>query len=227
MTYCTEADARSAGARGSHAEIAAAITAAQERVDLYTGDTFQTVPLTVTAEVDQDGYAYLHRRIATITSVTWAGATAPIDPLGYRVSSSSVPGGRDRIELYGALGWADVTVLGAEPWNGGWVGFASRYGPPTVTVVGTFGWSSVPLQVRDATAALTAHLLGVDADRDDPTIYTDEEGNVLPVVTSPQQPALPTPEHTYQGEQRTNRTTGSRVVDELLEAYVRTPVRIS
>lgn len=217
MTYCTVAEAKSAGARGSAAELAAAIADATQRVDRYCGDLFAPTPLTITAEVDGNGYAYVHRRIVSVSSVTWAGSVTPIDPVGYRVSSSSQLGGRDRIELAGALGWSDVTILGAEPWAGGWLGYASRFGAPTVDVVGVFGWDAVPGQVRDATAQLAAYLRGSDADADDPTAQVDVEGNVLPVAPS----AQPAKEDSVR-----DRTTGSAVADELLADYVRAAVRI-
>lgn len=217
MSYCTREQAKSAGARGSAAELDAAIADAQERVERYTGDVFEPTVLTVDADVDSEGFAYLPRRVIDVDSVSWYGVATPIDVAGYRVSSSSTPGGRDRIELAGSLGWSDITVNGAEPWNGGWLGYASRFGSPRVTVVGTFGWAEVPSQVRDATALLAAHLRGTDADAEDPTVQVDVEGNVLPVVES----AKPAKSDSVR-----DRTTGSAVVDELLADYVRQPVRI-
>lgn len=230
MSYCTVAEAKSAGARGSQAEITAAIATAQERIDRYTSDVFEVTPLTIEATIDREGFAYLHRRVLTVSSVSWLGAASPIDPTGYRVSSSSAIGGRDRIELAGALGWSDITVLGAEPWNGGWVGYASRFGEPRVIVVGTFGWEAVPSQVRDACAQLAAHLRGTDADAEDPTILVDAEGNVMPVVESAQLTGGDA-KYAAQVEAQSvrtvrDRTTGSTVVDELLASYVREPVRI-
>jgi hypothetical protein len=226
MSYCTIEQAKSAGARGSDAEITQAIADAKERIDRYTSDVFEVTPLTIEADVDREGYAYLHRRIVTIDSVSWVAAGSVIDPTGYRVSSSTAVGGRDRIELAGALGWADITVLGAEPWNGGWAGLASRNGQlPRVVVVGTFGWATVPGQVRDACAQLTAFLRGIDADAEDPTILTDAEGNTMPVVESGRRPPEGTAAERESNTVR-DRTTGSLVADELLASYVREPVRI-
>lgn len=217
MSYCSRDEAKSAGARGSIAELDAAIADAQERIERYTSDVFEPTQLTIEADVDSEGFAYLRRRIITIDSVSWYGVATPIDAAGYRVSSSSNPGGRDRIELAGSLGWADVTINGAEPWNGGWLGYASRYGPPRVVVEGTFGWQTVPSQVRDACALLAAHLRGADADAEDPTVQVDVEGNVLPVVESVK-PA--------KSDSVRDRTTGSAAVDELLADYVRGVVRV-
>jgi hypothetical protein len=230
MSYCSIDEAKSAGARGSNDEITQAIADAQERIDRYTGDVFEIVPLTIEADVDREGYAYLHRRIVTIDSVTWLGAPTPIDAYAYRISSSATAvGGRDRIELASALGWSDVTVLGAEPWNGGWAGFASRYGSPRVSVVGTFGWATVPGQIRDACAQLAAYLRGLDADAEDPTILVDVEGNTMPVVPT----ARVSGETRYAAQVEAqsvrtvrDRTTGYVAVDELLASYVREPVRI-
>ena len=231
MSYCSIDEAKSAGARGSNDEITQAIADAQERIDRYTGDVFEIVPLTIEADVDREGYAYLHRRIVTIDSVSWVGVPSVIDPSGYRVSSSTAVGGRDRIELAGALGWADITVLGAEPWNGGWLGFATtrNWQLPRVSVVGTFGWAAVPGQIRDACAQLAAYLRGLDADAEDPTILVDVEGNTMPVVPT----ARVSGETRYAAQVEAqsvrtvrDRTTGYVAVDELLASYVREPVRI-
>jgi hypothetical protein len=175
--------------------------------------------------VDGEGFAYLHRRIVSITSVSWYGASTPIDPLGYRVSSSSAIGGHDRIELAGALGWSDITILGAEPWNGGWAGYSARYGGARVVVVGTFGWATIPGAVRDATAQLAAYLRGNDADAEDPSVLVDTEGTVLPVAPSVRKTHQGTAEERESDTVR-DRTTGYGVADELLADYVRRAVKI-
>jgi hypothetical protein len=226
--YCTTEQARSAGATGSDAEIAAAITAASTRVERYTSELFEPTALTLDLDVDSDGIARPRKRIQSVTSVTWYGAPAPIATTGYRVSSST-NGGRDEIALYGDLSWADVTVLGAEPWNGGWANL-SRSRDPRVSVVGVFGWDAPPYDVVQATALIAAHIRDADVltDSAEGGTTADAEGNVLPVV-----PPFSSNETTEKAVEREvqqlglarARTTGVLAADSLLASYVREPVR--
>lgn len=225
MSYCTDEQARSAGATGTAAEVAEAIAAAQDRVNRYTGDLFEPTALTMTLDVDGDGVARTRRRIQTITSVTWLGAPQPMAASSYVVSSSAT-GGRDTIGLYGDLSWADVTVNGAEPWNGGWANL-SRGRDPQVVVVGVFGWDTVPVDVTLATALVAAEIRGGDLLTDggsDGGKTTDTEGNVLPVV--PPFTADDTEQAVLLGARVRSRTTGVLRADALLARYVREPVRM-
>lgn len=228
--YCTLDDARSAGATGDDAEITAAIIEASERVERYTGEFFEPVTLTIELPVNREGIAYVGKRVRSITSVTWLGAPEPVTASAYRVSSSSVRGARDAIAMYGDLSWADVTVLGAEPWNGGWANL-SRSREPRITVVGSFGWEQPPLQVVRATAMIAAKL------RDDDRLTNsgssdgttaDAEGNVLPVV--PPFASDDTTQHAVEEAQQQlglvrSRTTGVIRADVELAQLVREPVR--
>jgi hypothetical protein len=223
-SYATLEEARSAGATGSDAEVTDAIIEASARVERYTGELFTPTALTLELTVDGDGIARPRKRIQSVTAVTWVGAPAPIAVTGYRVSSS-LSGGRDEIALYGDLSWADVTVLGAEPWNGGWANL-SRTREPRVTVVGSFGWDAPPHDVVQATAVIAARIRSEDVLTDTASGGTteDAEGNVIPVVP---------PFRVDQVEQRVqldarvrHRTTGVLRADVLLAPYVREPVRI-
>lgn len=229
--YCSEQQARDAGATGNAASVLAAIDAASLRVERYTGDVFAPVAMTLQLPVGRDGTVRPGKRIVSVDSVTWLGTASPLVPSSYSVSSSATRGARDQIALVGALGWADVTVLGAEPWNDGWAGLSSRFGysDPQVVVVGTFGWATVPFDVAAATALIAATIRAADdtPDVDAPAASSksvDSEGNVLPVV----------PPFDDGKQQQTaqllarvrSRTTGSIEADALLASYVREPVRI-
>lgn len=225
-SYCTDEQARSAGATGTVAEVAEAITVASDRVDRYTGDLFTPTARTFDLTVGGDGVVRVRRRIQSIASVTWAGAPDPMVVSAYVVSSSKA-GGHDTISLYGDLSWADVTVLGAEPWNGGWANLSSRGRDPHVIVVGVFGWDAPPLDVVQATAILAAKIRGsdvlADADPGGGTV-ADTEGNVVPVAppfVADEAVAL-----TQQLARVRNRTTGAIEADVLLATYVREPVRM-
>lgn len=224
-SYCTEDDAKSAGATGTTAEIAEAIADASDRVDRYTGDYFAPTALTLELVVDGDGITRVRRRIQSITSVTWLGASTPMVASAYVVSSSKT-GGRDTISLYGDLSWADVTVLGAEPWAGGWANL-SRSRDPRVSVVGVFGWDAPPRDVVRATALIAASMRRDDESTEgggSTGTTVDTEGNVLPVVPpfggEDEQAAV------QQLARVRHRTTGVLEADALLASYVREPVRM-
>jgi hypothetical protein len=227
-SYCSLDEARSAGATGNDAEVTAAIEEASERVERYTGDVFEPTPMTLQVDVDGEGIAWLRRRIRLITSVTWLGAPEPVATSAYRVDSSVVVGGRDTIAMYGDLSWADVTVLGAEPWNGGWANLARRQ---TIVVVGVFGWDAPPAGVRRATAMIAAKLRDDDVLTDSASsggTTADAEGNVLPVV-----PPFMSGDTTQAAVEQAveqlgrvrSRTTGVVAADVELASYVREPVR--
>lgn len=218
-SYCTADEAKSAGATGSAVELTAAILAASERVERYTSELFTPTAQTREVLVDVNGVAHVHKRIKTVTSVSWAGVGSALPVESYRVHSSSTIGGRDTIEL--VLSYADVTVLGAEPWNGGWANLTNTR-DPRVTIVGTFGWDEPPQSVRMATALIAALIRGVDVDAEVPTLRADAEGNVLPVVPQRDSATTPAPDRAPLR----SRTTGSAAADALLASYVREPVRM-
>lgn len=225
MEYCTLEQARSAGATGSDDEVTAAIVHASDRVARYTGDLFTPTDQTRQVRVDGDGIARLRLRIRSITSVTWVGASAPIEPSSYVVSSSTTIGGTDTIALYGALSWADVTVLGAEPWAGGWANLSGTR-EPSVVVVGSFGWDAVPPDVALATALVAAELRRDDAVTDageTAGTVADPEGNVIPTAPPFGEPDADVV--SLQARVR-HRTTGVVKADAMLAPYVREPVRI-
>lgn len=210
-SYCSVEEAKSAGATGSAAELNEAIQQASERVERYTSELFQPTVLTLVRAVDREGRVLMRKHVGSITSVSWLGVASPLVTTAYRVVG-------DVIYLSGALGWADVTVLGAEPWNGGWANLATHGGEQRVEVTGTFGYASPPADVRQATALIVAAIRGADVDSEVPTTRADAEGNVLPVV----------PQQTQQVDRAPlrSRTTGVARADDLLASYVREPVRV-
>lgn len=227
-TYCTIADAKDAGATGTDAEITAAIERASARVDRYCGDVFAPTVLTVRAQISNRGVALLPRRLRTVTAVRYAGLTTtlPVDAFTVR-SSGTVVGSIDAIVLSGTRGWSDVTVLGAEPWAGGWAGLSRATGTDdnALDVTGEFGWAAAPGDVVEATALIATWLRGNDRTPAGLPVLdaagTDTEGNVLPVVPGKvrdrAQVALAVDVH--------RTTTGVIAADALLAPYVRQPVR--
>lgn len=225
--YCTLDQARDAGATGSETELHAAISAASDRVTRFTHELFAETQLTIVRPIAADGCIYTHTRIVDVAAVRYVGWATPIDVTSYRVLSSSVDGQVDAIILAGTLAWSDITVLGAEPWNGGWANlmYGNSQAQPQVEIDGTFGWTVAPVDVAEATARIAAVLRRSDktpeASSEDSSAV-DDEGNVIPVV-----PPFSTAASDVAQLVRTRvRTTGSRVADDLLMSYVREPVRI-
>lgn len=225
--YCTLDQARDAGASGSDDEVTAAIERATDRVIRYTHELFTPETLTIVRPVSRDGAVYTHLRIGTVTAVRYVGWSTPISPGSWRYTTSETPGQTDAVLLVGALAWSDITVLGAEPWNGGW---ANLYLPTAdvqaqVELDGTFGWDAPPGDVAEATAIIATHLRRGDKTPEgsgSATTSVDGEGNVIPVL-----PPLASASADVATYQRTRtRTTGSLHADELLATYLREPVRV-
>ncbi len=208
MPYCTVDEAKAAGATGTDAEITAAIADATARVDRYTSEIWETRPgVTVRARLGADGVALLPRRVQTVDTVTFAGATSAITTTAYRVRSSAVIGDVDAVEWVSGFGdWNDL-VVGAERWNGGWtnLGAGSRN---QLLVTGTFGHTATPQPVTQATALLAAAIRTGGL----PPAGTDAEGNPN---------GLADPNLTPAGS-----GTGLPAADELLRSLRRTPVRV-
>lgn len=226
--YCSRDQARDAGATGSEAEIDAAIAAASSRVTRFTRELFEPTVTTLVRPIGANGFVLTHMRIIGVTAVRYLGVATPIVVDSYRVQSSTVLGQVDAIILAGTLSWSDMTVLGAEPWNGGWANLLRGVDDePQVEIDGTFGYATAPEDVAEATAIVAAQLRGRDKTPEgsgSSTSPTDVEGNVIPVVP----PFVDAGENSdVQTLQRSRtRTTGSKRADELLAPYVREPVRI-
>lgn len=225
--YCTVAQAKTAGATGTDAEVSAAIVAASARVDRFTADQFTPGTLTVVGTAAPDGTVLLRRRVRSVTSVSVVGgyggpASALVPSTGYMVLSSATPGQVDALIL-GGRGVADALVVGAEPWNGGYAGLlGSAWATGQVSITGSFGWDAPPPEVVGATALLAAHLGGAGVTGLDPTMAggaspdVDEEGNVTRVSVTAPGPEL-----------GARRTTGLETADAILAPYVRSQVRLA
>jgi hypothetical protein len=155
MAYCTDADVQGAGAPpGSYA---AQIAEAKERIDRFTGDTFETTAaLVAVAQFGANGVAMLPRRFQSISQVQLIGPSGvftTLDPSAYTVRLGSTPGDVDAIELM--WGYDDL-IVGAERWNGGFLnlGRATR----RIQVTGTGGWLATPLTIKTCAAKLAAWL---------------------------------------------------------------------
>lgn len=218
MPYCSEEAAREAGCTGTSAEVAAWIQAAKERITAYTQQLFEPTDLVVVADVGAGGLVILPRRVRTVTSVTPVlnADDGPVIPSSaYRVTSSDVLGQVDAVHL--AWGGYDDLVVGAESYNGGWLGLWERWGAEQVKVTGSFGYDEAPMVVGMANALLAADMQAKatpsDADAEqDSSLQVDDEGNNVAIEDSDDdassEPVAP------------SASTGSTQVDALLVGYL-------
>lgn len=216
--YVSLQEARAAGATGSDAQVAAAIAAAEVRVDRFTGQRWQPTAMTVAGRITGKGVVLLPRQIDATApvAVRYQGSTADLPTSGYQVTSSRMVGGIDA--LYLGAGGGSILIAGAEPYNGGWANLLPRTG--TVLVTGTFGTATTPYEVKRATGLLAASLTGTGPTDtvDGPTV--NDEGETLAI-----EPA----EVRASGAVAAGpiRTTGLESADALLLPLVRRRVRLS
>lgn len=210
--YCAVDLARERGAEGDDAAITAAIVAAGDLIDRYTGRVWAPVDAVVIARVAPDGTAFLPWEVGTVTEVRAVGAPTAFATTAYAVTSSRVYGGVDAVHLGGGA-WADPLIAGAEPWSGGWANLLR--GLERVQVAGTFGPEATPPIIRDAAAALAVWLTtGGTLIPPSPStpggnpVDTDDEGNVLSITVDATRSVPRAP------------TTGLGEVDAALVAYV-------
>lgn len=218
MAYCSLEAAREAGCTGTDAEVAAWIAAAQERITAYTWQLFEPTDLVVVAGVGADGLVILPRRIRTVTSVKPVlnaddGPSLPSS--AYRVTSSDVLGQVDAVHL--AWGGYDDLIVGAESYNGGWLGLWDRWGAEQVKVAGSFGYAAPPLLVGQACALLAADIQAKAAPSDadaaqDTGLQVDDEGNNVAIEDTDDDPS--------SEPVSPSASTGSTQVDALLAGYL-------
>ncbi|MDT0473006.1 hypothetical protein RM863_12815 [Streptomyces sp. DSM 41014] len=216
--YCSIQAARDAGATGTDAEVAAWISAAQERIEQYTWQLFEPTDRVVVADVSAAGLVILPRRVRSVTAVrpVLTADDGPSMPSSsWRVTSSDVLGQIDAVHLAWG-GWDDL-VVGAESYSGGWQGLWERWGAEQVRVVGSFGYAEPPLLVTQACALLAAHLQAQAAPSDadaaeDPSLQVDDEGNNVAIEDGA--------DDASSDPVSASSSTGSTQVDALLSGYL-------
>jgi hypothetical protein len=132
----------------------------------------------------------------------------------WRVTSSDVLGQIDALHLEWG-GWDDL-VVGAESYNGGWLGLWERWGAEQVKVVGQFGYAETPALVAQACALLAAHLQGQASPSDpaaaDGGLDVDDEGNNVRIEDTTDEASSPVVS--------ASASTGSTQVDALVAGYL-------
>jgi hypothetical protein len=166
MAYLVVADVREATlaefasglalstAEATDTQVTAAIARQSQHFDDLVNDHFETE--TVTLELDGDGTSrlLLPKRctaVSTVKTRDYAGTLTTQASTQYRLHSSLYSTGSKRL---GDMDWLDTVPL-----SGGLslvVGdiYAWPEGPQTVQVVGSFGWTTTPADVKRAVALL-------------------------------------------------------------------------
>lgn len=215
--YCTEAQARARGATGSAGDVEAAIVAAMERIDTFTGDHFKTFTDTARLRVKGD-WAGSQRRIQSVVSVERVMQVSGAAPTVF-----AVPALAFQVSPYGirfASGGGDILIAGAEPWRGGWENLTGSLDGIYVDVEGVFGWPEVPDAVREAAALLAGdHAPLVWAP------HANDEGDPIGVPQSDTENRTPLPEGVGPAG-RLERTTGNAEADRLLAPYISSVVKV-
>lgn len=211
--YATLEQARAGGATGTDDDVRAALLTARRAIDRFTGDTFAPTRMQIISRARPDGTVLLPRIVRAIDTVRALDSPTALAAGSWRAESSRVPGGVDAVKI-GGRGLGDPLILGAEPWAGGWNGFAAGFGGSAVEVVGTFGWDSPPPEVVAASVTIAASVTAGTIPPSSSGLDTDDDGNVVRVTVG------------GSGNPGTGRnTTGLGDADAMLSSLVRSPAR--
>lgn len=171
MAYIAPADLRTAtlaeyaaGLALSTTEVSSAstealLTATIARVSQlfndFTNDVFESESLTLELDGDGTSRLMLPKRTTAVTTVKLRDEDGTLGSAQtstvYRLHSSLYSSGSKRS---GEYDWIDIVPLGAGLSNGLEGPYAWPCGPQTVQVVGTYGWTTTPAQVKRAIALM-------------------------------------------------------------------------
>jgi len=210
MAYCQPSDVERYITPTVGADVAGAIAAAQEQVNLYTGDLFETTNLTVYGEGNRLNVVDLPYTTQSIASVA-----SSVDGSLLSEDAWSFENGKPaRVRIYPSAAWS-ILIAGSEPYN-----VSARPGIARVNITGVFGTSSVPAPIKEATALLAANFL---ASTGQGALTSDAEAK----IGAPADVSSITVEGysvTYRdtGVSDLSQTTGLTTVDRMIAPYRRT-----
>jgi len=173
MAYLVAADFRSGSSlnevciglplstgEASDAQLGAAVTRLAQRIDDWTNDHFESESLTLEMDGTGTSRLYLPKRCTAVTSVKIRDEDGTLGTAEaaavYRLTSSLYSSGSKRLDGSG-LDYIDIVPngdgLATLP-----AGYGDVYtwpcGPQTVQVVGTFGWTTTPGDIKRALALM-------------------------------------------------------------------------
>lgn len=210
MAYCQQSDVERYITLIPGADVAGAISAAQAQVNDYTGDLFESTPLTVYGEGNRLNVVDLPYTTQSVSQVASVPDATVLSSEAWDFENGKMP----RIRIYPTAAWS-ILIAGQEPYN-----LASRPGIARVNITGVFGSATVPAPIKEATALLAANFL---ASTGQGTLTSDAESK----VGAPTDVASITVEG-YSVAYRDNGTTsasdstGLTTVDRMIAPYRRT-----
>lgn len=149
MAYCQPSDIERYITTFVGADVAGAIAAAQEKVNLYTGDLFETTNLTVYGEGNRLNVVDLPYTTQSIASVASSADGTVLSEDAWSFEN----GKPARVRIYPTAAWS-ILIAGSEPYN-----VSARPGIARVNITGVFGTPTVPAPIKEATALLAASFL--------------------------------------------------------------------
>lgn len=149
MAYCQTSDVERYITLNEGADVVGAIAAAQDRINLYASDFFESTELTVYCEGNRVNVIDLPYTTQSIASVTPAGSDTPLSENAW----SFEQGRRPIIRIFPHAVWS-ILIVGLEPYN-----ISARPSVVRVNVAGVFGSPYVPAPIKEATAILAASFL--------------------------------------------------------------------
>lgn len=167
MTYIIPADFRAASQaeyasgilitddEAEDTRLTAAIARLTQRFNDYTNDVFESESLTLELDGDGSDRLMLPKRCTAVSTVKLRDEDGTLGSSQtstvYRLHSSLYSTGSKR---QGEYDWLHIVPLGAGLSNSLDGAFAWPCGPQTVQVVGTFGWTTTPGDVKRAVALM-------------------------------------------------------------------------
>jgi hypothetical protein len=142
---------------GTDAAITSTIARMSQRFDDLTGDHFSTqTPVTLTLSGNGSRILDLPRRTTALTSVSitdYAG-TSTVQAAGVDRLHSSLNSAGSAWTSPGSLDWIEITPNNFLAGASFGLGYGWPAEPNSVTVVGTFGWTVTPTDVKRAVALM-------------------------------------------------------------------------
>lgn len=232
--YASIAQARAVAVDGldalSDQVVADAVEDASDLVDRFTGRPWGQQARSLVVAPSASGRAWLPvepSETDPVSIVDVRTVDGQVVPLALWHWVPALPGGSSYVQVGSPVSrGSNMLVKGAEPWAGGWDGFAGRRlgRSSRIVVAGTFGTPRIPTAIQTATAVLAVVSLGraVTETLTSPAVTYD---NVKSISEEGFSVTFENPVPLPVG--RSVSTTGNAVADRLLDVHVLAAPRLT
>jgi hypothetical protein len=148
MAYCTQADVARYININQVPDIDSVIAAAQDKVEKYTDDIFETRALTVYTETNRANTAPLPYRTQSVAEVVILPRETVLNPTSWVFEGGDFP----RVRVYATTPF-NLLTAGQEPW------VITKLPKMRLKVSGVFGYEQTPFQIVEGTALLAAYYI--------------------------------------------------------------------